>query len=425
MKRSLVHGETRLERRQAHVNEQVRRIDATSARLAQQAEELHEQERVVVERREEVERHLEDMREWYRRKLRELSLVRCPPAAPAPHSAEGSSQSTDKEIIAFVEELDPGDRKLGDLLRSLDLVDAETLASLLQEARRQHRTLRQVLLAGGYLTLYQMALIETGHLDGLVLGSLRVIDRLWVTPREAVYRVFDPRCGQEAVLRHLSEAEMLDAVHSDEFRQRFTQAAQVKQRHWQASLEVLEISGRPAVLQEWVAGLPSTDWPSLAAAPGVWHRLLSAAATALQAAHEAGLVHGHLQPGLFLLNGEGELKTCGLGEPPWLLLPPAAEPKEWDTATDLFDLGRTATYWTMIPACRKGTRIKPLPEVLERILGRLVSPDEAIRYPEVAALLEDLAQAGAGLSANNEAWERLVHHVRENAVHYAALKESA
>ena len=34
------------------------------------------------------------------------------------------------------------------------------------------------LLSGGYLTLYQMALIEAGNLDGLALGPLRVIDRV-------------------------------------------------------------------------------------------------------------------------------------------------------------------------------------------------------------------------------------------------------
>src|SRR5262249_45563885 len=217
MKGSLAQGETHLERRQVQVSEQARQLDASSARLAEQAEQLQEQERVVEEQRQEMERHLDDMRDWYRRKLRELSerrrlengekrdgkSGRALEATPALQDSENASGQSPTEaqpaILTLTNEIDPGDRKLGDLLRSLDLVDEQTLTSLLVEARRQRRSLRQALLAGGYLTLFQMALIETGNIDGLVLGPLRVIDRLRTTPHEAVYRVFDPRHSQEAV----------------------------------------------------------------------------------------------------------------------------------------------------------------------------------------------------------------------------------
>src|SRR5439155_10893686 len=101
-------------------------------------------------------------------------------------------------------ELDPGDRQLGELLRSLELVDADTLTALWAEAAKQRRTLRQVLLASGAVTLYQLALIEAGNLDGLMLGRFRVIDRLRVTPREAIYRVFDPTRADAGSTRGLT-----------------------------------------------------------------------------------------------------------------------------------------------------------------------------------------------------------------------------
>src|SRR5205807_5754604 len=110
---------------------------------------------------------------------------------------------------------------------ALNIVEKDTLHSLWDEARRQRRTLRQVLLSGGYLTLYQLALIESGNLSGLMLGRFRVIDRLLSTPREAIYRVFDPQMAADSpeagtcLLRHLGEAELLDAVRPDEYRQRF------------------------------------------------------------------------------------------------------------------------------------------------------------------------------------------------------------
>ena len=87
--------------------------------------------------------------------------------------AIGTDAAADEEkrtVLSMTGEVEPADRQLGDLLHSLELVDSDTLQALLQEARRQRRSLRQLLLAGGYLTLYQMALIETGNLDGLVLG---------------------------------------------------------------------------------------------------------------------------------------------------------------------------------------------------------------------------------------------------------------
>src|SRR5262249_29843511 len=160
--------------------------------------------------------------------------------------------------------IEPNDRKLGDLLHSLQLIDADTLNALLVEAHRQRRSLRQLLLQGGYLTLFQLALIEAGNLHGLVLRPVRGIDRLHSPPREPVYRVFAPRPERESLLRHLAESEMHDAVRPDEFRQRFAAAVGVQHPHLAATWEVLEIAGRSAVLQEWLTGLPSSDWPALA-----------------------------------------------------------------------------------------------------------------------------------------------------------------
>ena len=196
LRRSLSHDESRLELRQAEVSQAARAVDDTTVRLAEQAEHLHDQERAVAVQRGEMDRHLVDMRDWYRRKLRELVTG---PTGSAPGPGE-------RDILALTGDVDPGDRRLGDLLTSNGLVDPETLSALLVEARRQRRSLRQVLLSSGNVTLYQMALIEAGNIDALALRPVRVIDRVRVTPREAVYRVFDPR--PERGLRdpwHLSE----------------------------------------------------------------------------------------------------------------------------------------------------------------------------------------------------------------------------
>jgi chromosome segregation ATPase len=440
MKRLLAQDETRLERRHAQVSEQARQVDADSLRLARQAEILQEQERVVQVQRAEVGRHLGDMRDWYRQKLRELAGISEPegedvsPLAPSPPSAvprsggEGSQSSDSdplipvrRDILSLTGDVDPADRQLGEQLRTMELIDPDTLTALLVEARRQRRSLRQVLLAGGTVTLYQMALIEAGDLDALMLGPVRVVDRLRATPHETMYRVFDPRRDQEALLRHLAESEMHDAVRPDEYRQRFGQTV-LSHPNVAGALEVLEVGGRPAVLQEWLVGLNSPDWPApLCGAPGVWLRLVTQAALGLHAAHEAGLTHGRLAPEHFLLTAEGVVKVSGFGEPPWLS--PATTVSD-DPAADLLALGQVTAGWVQAAGKRKG-KAKLLPDGLQAVLDRLTAIDPAARYPSTAVLLEDLDRASADVPANAEAWDRLLHHVRDNAVAPAALRASA
>ena len=429
MKRDLSRDESRLEQRHAEV-------EATSVRLAQQAEELEAQEREVSQRRGEVERHLDDMREWYRRKLRELSerhrTEDQASATPARSVSEGpdSTELESPDILRLTDPIAAGDRQLGDLLQSLELVEPDSLTALLVEARRQRQSLRQVLLASGSLTLYQLALIEAGNVDGLMLGPVRVLDRLRVTPRETVYHVFDPRRGEaagggEALLRHLAEEEMQDAVHPDEFRQRFAAASALQHPNVLATWEVLEINGRPAVLQEWLTGLPASDWPALVSVSGIWYRLVSQAALALNAAHEAGLVHGRLDASRLLLTGEGLVKICGFGEPPWLVGSEASqiEPSATD---DLAALAGLATRWATMPLPRpKGGKPKPLAEPLQPILQRLGADSEGDRYPTVAALLEDLDRVAGIAPVNPEAWNRFLRFVRARCGPEKAIRQSA
>jgi chromosome segregation ATPase len=438
MKRALAQGENRLDKRQAKVEEQARQVDETSQELARQAQQLQEEHRLVADRRQEMDRHLIDMREWYRKKLRELAGVDLENLAPATSATldpvpAGVGASGDEEndiplipirrdILSLTDPVDPGDRQLGELLRKLDLVDADTLKVLLGESRRQRRSLRQVLLASGVITLYQMALMEAGNVDGLVLGPVRVIDRLRVTAQETVYHVFDPRRGKEAVLRHLAEEEMRDPVHPDEYRQRFGQTV-LDHPHLARALEVLEIAGRPAVLQEWLTGLPSSDWPPLVAVPGVCFRLLSQAAQGLAGAHQVGLVHGHLHEGLFLLTPEGTLKICGLGEPPWLVENCPHE-EAVDVRNDLRALGKIVSSWCTPSGVRRGPKAKPLPDALVSVLFRLAAEGEA-GYSSAAQLLEDLDQVGKEIPPNAEAWDRLLRHVREHATAEANLRRSA
>jgi hypothetical protein len=302
------------------------------------------------------------------------------------------------------------------LLHSLGLIDEETMAGLWAEARRRHRSLRQVLLASGTLTLYQLALIEAGNFERLILGPVRVLERVYADSHETAYRVMDPRRhndGGVGLLRHLNESEMHDAVHPDEFRQRFGVLTTLQQGNLVATWEVLEIAQRPAVLQEWVSGTPASDWPAAAAIPAVWLRLVEQAALALHAGHQAGLVHGRLTGNSLVLTPLGTVKLLGLGEPEWLSGQPPSNATAQD---DLATLGRLALGWAMLAPRRKNTKPKPPPEPVHSILvrlGALPAPTQepVTPFADAAELLEALAQAKTTIADPDDGWDQLLNQL--------------
>ena len=437
LRQTMSRGESRLDARQAEVTAAARQTDEAVLELARQTEALQLERQQVAERRTEIEQHLADMREWYRKKLRELAAGNADRASRSadhnPIAGRIGEPPQPPAALAVADEVDPGDKQLGELLRSLDLVDADSLDALWAEAHRQRRPLRRVLLSSGAITLYQLALIEAGNLDGLVLGRLRVVDRLRATQRESAYRVFDPDRGAVYLLRHLAEAEMEDAVRPDEFRQRFAAARDAAHPNLAATVEVLEIGGRPAALQEWLTGPPSGDWPPEAATPGAWVKLVADAAAALDAAHRAGLVHGRLTADSFLITPEGLLKVCGFGEPPWLVGGVSATSDPTPSA-DLRALGRIAFGWSQLgqPAGRR--RKKPFPESLLAVVRRLEADAQTPMadtatgtspYRTAADLVADLARLATLFPCPTDTWDTLVRHAAEHVPDETELRQTA
>lgn len=428
-------ADARLAQRQTEVDAAAKQVADTRDDLARQSQEVLAERRKVGERRSEMERHLTEMREWYRRKLRELAAGRRLDESDMPTFGEEAAPVPVAE--APVADPDPGDQHLGDLLKARGLVDENTLQALWGEARRQRRTLRQTLLASGALTLYQLALIEGGNLDGLMLGRLRVVDRLRATSKETAYRVFDPsRPGGPTrgvyVLRHLAEGEMQDAVHPDEFQQRFAAMAQASHPNLANTLEVLDINKRPAALQEWASGLSSADWPPVAATPGVWLRLLADAAKGVHHAHRGGIVHGRLVPESFLLTADGTLKIVGFGDPHWLA--GGAASVEPPPSADLRALGQVAFAWSQLGSRRRGTRPKPLPAELTNVIRRLEIGSEppmgdvvAIDrpYADAGELLRDIARLAESHPCPTDAWEKLVRFAADNSPEVPPLRATA
>src|SRR5262249_24873486 len=156
--------------------------------------------------------------------------------------------------------------------------------------------------------------------------------------------------------------------------------------------------------------------PGLVSAPGVWYRLVSQAALALQAAHSAGLYHGHLDAASFVLTPTGTVKLVALGEPRWLVGTSGEEEAGGNAAGERVARGGGAGGggggWGGAPPTTGKSKPKPRPEELQAIRLQLES-QEASRYASAHELIEDLERASAKAPSSTAAWERLLRQVRE------------
>ena len=285
------------------------------------------------------------MRAWYRNKIKDLSGT----LSSSLTSGYFDNAINREEInqvhrpSSIIETIEPPDKKLGDQLISLRLVESDTLLALMTEAKKSRKSLRQALLNGGYLTFYQMALIEAGNINGLMIDRFRVIDKLPSTSKEYVFHVFDPIKKSECILRHLSESELLDPYHPDEFRQRFNAAINFSHENVASTYEVLEIHGRPAVLIEFTQGINQSEWVAIQQKPDVWLNLVLQTISGLASIHGVGLVYGPIHQSSLIITREGCIKWIGVGCPSWLV---SKEPLEvYSFENDITNLAVEVLLW--------------------------------------------------------------------------------
>ncbi len=342
IKLSLHNEESELQRKQAKFHSQSQILQHQSDKLLRKESDLREKEGEVFAQSIEVHRHLDEMKEWYRTKIKDLSGNASSQLLSGYFDHSSDKKSADF-IVTKTDSVDPTDKKLGEQLVSLHLVEAETLSSLMAEAKKTRKSLRQSLLNGGYLTFYQLALIEAGNINGLMIDRFRVIDKHPSTSKENIYHVFDPVRKTECLLRHLSENEMNDPCHPDEFRQQFISASNINHENVSSTFEVLEIQGRPAVLIEFSYGISQSDWAPIFINHDAWLHLIWQSLSGLASIHGAGLIYGLIQPSSIILTKSGLIKLIGAGCPLWIT---SNEPQaSYSVKKDLANLATETKRW--------------------------------------------------------------------------------
>ena len=114
----------------------------------------------------------------------------------------------------------------------------------------------------------------------------------------------------------------------------------------------------------------------------------------------------------------------GFGEPPWLASRAPTSSIEVSFAADLRAFGQVAFGWSQLAGKKRVAKTKAFPEALWAVIRRLEADAEppmadtvaaAQPYQSAGELLADLQRIARETPFSDDAWEKLLKHVADNA----------
>lgn len=175
------------------------------------------------------------------------------------------------------------------------------------------RNLARLLMQRGWLTVYQANRLFRGEIRNLIWGDYRILDRLGQGGSSQVYKARHVPSGRIVALKTLIPGVMLRAEAVEQFEWESEVLGRIHHTNIVEFLEAGRIDGVPYCVTEYLDG---TDLGKLLKLSG---RLpidracayAQQTARALEAAHQAGLVHRDVKPAnLFLLVNATATEPC-------------------------------------------------------------------------------------------------------------------
>lgn len=232
--------------------------------------------------------------------------------------------------------------------------------------------------------------------DALIAGRYRLVSRLGSGGMGSVWKAWDERLHRPVALKQLHPAAGMSEADAAVAKARAMREARITARlHHQHAVpvfDVVEHDGQPCLIMQF---LPSRSLETLIGEKGTLSRLEVArigaqVASALAAAHQAGIVHRDVKPANILMTEEGSAKITDFGishalgdvaltstgmvtGTPAYLAPEVARGEESTFASDVFSLG--ATLYTALEGTPPfGTDPNPM-ALLHRVAsGEIVPP---------------------------------------------------
>jgi serine/threonine protein kinase len=325
------------------------------------------------------------------------------------------------------------------------------------------RALAADLIQRNWVTPYQVNQILLDRGDQLVLGALRLRERLGEGSMGQVFKAWHLRLERDVAVKTIHKNLVARSRAMERFRQEIETASQVHHPNIANVLDAGEIDGRPFLVMDYIEG---TNLSQLVKTRGpmpvsVAVECIRQAALGLQHAFERGVVHRDVKPGNLMLQARGprvadicvkmldfglarfdserqdapRLTFIGstLGTVDYMAPEQAESARDADTRADVYGLGCTLYFLLagrppfggVTLADKLGARltcpppsvraVRPeVPEELERVLVRMMArwPDDRYQTPaEVAAALapfaEDTAPPAEGVVPPMELDERV------------------
>ncbi|WP_260478948.1 serine/threonine-protein kinase [Kibdelosporangium aridum] len=240
--------------------------------------------------------------------------------------------------------------------------------------------------------------IEKGQ---LVAGRYRLLDTIGSGAMGIVWQARDERLDRTVAIKQLLMRAGLSESQAADARRRAMRegriAARLQHRNAIALFDVAEHDGDPCLIMEY---LPSLSLSGLLAERGTLSPEETAqigvqVATALTAAHAAGIVHRDVKPGNILIDDSGTVKITDFGisrstddgtmtqssvgmlaGTPAYLAPEVARGQDPTRASDVFSLGATL-YHAIEGQPPYGFKDNPLAQLYAVAMGKVPEPKQA------------------------------------------------
>ncbi|MET0233060.1 MAG: serine/threonine-protein kinase [Kibdelosporangium sp.] len=242
------------------------------------------------------------------------------------------------------------------------------------------------------------SVIEKGQ---LVAGRYRLLDTIGSGAMGIVWQARDERLDRTVAIKQLMMRAGLSESQAADARRRAMRegriAARLQHRNAIALFDVAEHDGDPCLIMEY---LPSRSLSGLLADRGTLSPQEAAqigeqVATALTAAHAAGIVHRDVKPGNILIDDNGQVKITDFGisrstddgtmtqssvgmlaGTPAYLAPEVARGQDPTRASDVFSLGATL-YHAIEGQPPYGFKDNPLAQLYAVAMGNVPEPKHA------------------------------------------------
>jgi|HubBroStandDraft_4_1064222.scaffolds.fasta_scaffold02796_2 serine/threonine protein kinase len=320
----------------------------------------------------------------------------------------------------------------------------EDLLTRVNELVRSHQT------SSGFLETHALddwardvaASSSKRSLAGCEVGRYLVLSHLGSGGIGDVWLAQDRELSREVALKLLSEELAGGSDHAQRFRQEARAASSLNHANLVTIFDIGQFEGQQFIAQEYVPGKTIRD----ALRTGAMDvetvlKIASQVAAALNAAHGAGIVHRDIKPENIMIRPDGLVKVLDFGLARFLEADPANDPEKPDLVltrpgfiigtarymspeqarglpvdgrSDIFSLGvvlyemlaGTPPFAGSTPSDVLASILTATPEPLsrysknvptqfERIVQRCLAKDPAARYPDAAALQNDLSRAAA------------------------------